>query len=92
MTRATAPGCLLAGTSQAIGKRLCGRTVGAGVAPEFMPKRNCGLIRNRGRTVDDAVRLEIGEQQGGVNSNRLVPLRFGRGFLGCWCWPCPVER
>jgi hypothetical protein len=29
---------LLAGTSQAIGKRLRDRTVGTGVAPEFIPE------------------------------------------------------
>jgi hypothetical protein len=38
VTRATAPGRLLAGTGQAIGKRLRGRAVGAGVVPEFVPK------------------------------------------------------
>jgi hypothetical protein len=52
---------LLAGTSQAIGKRLRDRTVGLGVAPEFMPKRNSELIGNRGWDVDDAARPEIGE-------------------------------
>ena len=39
-------GRLLAGTSQAIGKRLRDRTVGTGVAPEFMPKRNSELSGN----------------------------------------------
>ncbi len=36
--------------------------------------------------------LEFGEQQGGVSASRVVPLRFGRRFLGCWCWPDAVER
>ena len=55
---------LLAGTSQAFCKRLRGRTFGAGVAPEFMPKRNSKLIGTRGRTAGDGRRLEIGEQRG----------------------------
>ena len=63
ITRATAPGGLLAGTSQAIGKHLRDRTIAAGVAPEFMPKRNSELIGNRGRTGDDAARPEIGESR-----------------------------
>jgi hypothetical protein len=63
VTRATAPGCLLAGTSQAIGKRLCGRIVGTSVAPEYVPKHNSELSGNRGRRPDDAVRLEIGEEE-----------------------------
>ena len=49
VTRATAPGCLLAGTTQAIGKRLRGGTVGVDVAPEFMPKRNSELVVRGGR-------------------------------------------
>jgi hypothetical protein len=54
---------LLAGTSQAIGKRLCGRIVGTSVAPEYVPKHNSELSGNRGRRPDDAVRLEIGEEE-----------------------------
>ena len=38
VTRAAAPGCLLAGTSQGIGKRLCGRIVGTGVATRVRAK------------------------------------------------------
>jgi hypothetical protein len=37
--------------------------VGAGVAPEFMPKRNSGPIRRRGPMGDDAPRREIGEYE-----------------------------
>jgi hypothetical protein len=55
---------LLSGTSQAIGKRVCGRINGNGVAPEFTPKRNSALSDNRGRRPHNAVRLEIGEEQG----------------------------
>jgi hypothetical protein len=54
---------LLAGTSEAIGKSLRGRTVGVCVGPEFVPMRNFELIGNRGRTADDAARLEIGVSQ-----------------------------
>jgi hypothetical protein len=52
---------LLAGTNQAFCKRRRGRAFDAGVAPEFMPKRNSKLIGTRGRTADDGARLEIGE-------------------------------
>lgn len=37
-----------------------GRTVGAGVAPAFMPKRHSELSGNRRRRLDNAVRPEIG--------------------------------
>jgi hypothetical protein len=50
---------LLAGTNQAFSKRLRGRTFDAGVAPEFMPKRNSKLIGTRGRTADDGARLGL---------------------------------
>jgi hypothetical protein len=43
--RATAAQCLLGVTSQAIRKRFRDRGVGAGVAPEFMAKRNSELVR-----------------------------------------------
>ena len=43
VTRAAAPECLLAGTRQAVGKRLCGRIAGTTVAPEFVPKQRCRL-------------------------------------------------
>lgn len=43
ITRATAPGCMLA-----IGKHPRDPTIGAGVAPEFVPTRNSGLIGSRG--------------------------------------------
>ena len=46
--RATAGECLLRVTSQAIRKHCCDRGVGAGVAPEFMPKRNSELVGIRG--------------------------------------------
>ena len=42
--RATAPGCLLLGASQAIGKHVRDRRAGASVTPEFMPKQNSALI------------------------------------------------
>ena len=38
--RVTAPRVLAGRASQAIGKHLRDRGAGAGVAPEFMPKRN----------------------------------------------------
>jgi hypothetical protein len=41
----------LAGGSQPISKRLRGRTGGAGVGPEFVPKRNSKTLGDRGRTV-----------------------------------------
>ena len=77
--RATAPGCLLAGTSQAIGKRLRGRIVRTTVTPEFMPKRNSELIGGRGLRPDDAVRLEIGEEQGACRSSVADLLWLRRG-------------
>ncbi|MGA8334840.1 MAG: hypothetical protein WB761_08865 [Solirubrobacteraceae bacterium] len=46
--RATAGECFLRVTSQAIRKHLCDRGVGAGVAPEFMAKRNSELVGIRG--------------------------------------------
>ena len=42
--RATAGERLLRVTSQAIRKHLCDRGVGAGLAPDFMPKRNSELV------------------------------------------------
>lgn len=66
ITRATAPGRLLAGTSRAIRKHLRDPAVGTGVAPEFIPKPNSELIGSRGRRPDDAVRLEIGEYRGPI--------------------------
>ena len=42
--RATAADCLLPLSSQAIGKHLRDRAVGAGVAPEFLAKRNSQLV------------------------------------------------
>jgi hypothetical protein len=54
-------GCLLAGTSQAIGKRLCGRIVDTSIGPEFVPKHNSELSYSRGRSADDEVCLQIGE-------------------------------
>jgi hypothetical protein len=51
---------LLAGASQTIGKHLRGRSVGAGVAPEFT-KRNSELVGSRGRSAGDAARPEIGD-------------------------------
>jgi hypothetical protein len=63
VTRAAAQGCLLAGTSQAIGKRLCGHIVRTTVTPEFVPKRNSELSGNRGLRPASAASLEIGENQ-----------------------------
>jgi hypothetical protein len=70
---------LLAGTSQAFCQRLRGRSFGAGVAPEFMPKRNSKLIGTRGRTADDGGRLEIGENQGPVGSGRETSREMNAG-------------
>ena len=72
VTGAAAPGCLLTGTSQAIGKRFCARIVGINVTPEFVPKHNSGLSGNRGRRPDDAVRLEIGEEEGSPRLHRVT--------------------
>jgi hypothetical protein len=58
------PACLLAGTNQAIGKRLHRHTTDADVSPEFMPKRNRERIDIRGWRANDSERPEIGEQQG----------------------------
>ena len=58
------PGCLLVGTSQAIGKRLFRHIVRTSVTPAFMPKRNSEPSGGRGLRPDDAVRLEIGEKRG----------------------------
>jgi hypothetical protein len=44
-----------------IGNHLRRRTVGAGVAPGFMPTRNSELIGRRGRCADDAAPPEIGD-------------------------------
>ncbi len=46
--RATAAECLLRVTSEAIRKHLRDRGVGAGIAPEFMAKRNSELVGIRG--------------------------------------------
>ena len=46
--RATVAECLLRVTSQAIRKHLRDRGVGAGVAPEFMAKRDSELVGIRG--------------------------------------------
>ena len=45
------------------GKRLCTRTVGTSVAPEFVPKRNSERSGSHGLRPYDAVGLEIGEAQ-----------------------------
>jgi hypothetical protein len=39
-----------------------GPIVGTDVAPEFTPKQNSELTGNGGRTVDDAIHLEIGDK------------------------------
>ena len=44
----------------AIGKHLRDRGAGAGVPPEFVPKRHSELSGNRRRRLDNAVRPEIG--------------------------------
>ena len=64
ITRATAPGRSLAGTSRAICRRLRDRMVGAGAAPEFVPKRNSALMGNRGWTTADGARPAIGRRAG----------------------------
>jgi hypothetical protein len=46
--KATAAECLLPVTSQAIRKHFRDRGAGAGVAPEFMAKRNSELVGIRG--------------------------------------------
>lgn len=74
--KATALGRLLASTTEAFGKHLRGHIVGAGVAPEFMPKRNSALIGNGGRAIDDSARLEIGEEEG------ADPAQVGSCFVG----------
>jgi SAM-dependent methyltransferase len=63
ITTATAAGRLPAGRSQAIGKHLRDRADGAGIAPEFMPKRNSKQIGPAGRTAYPAQRLDFGEDQ-----------------------------
>ena len=68
---------LAAGTSHAIGKRLCGRIVGTSVAPEFTPKHNSELSDNRGRRPHDAVRLEFGEEQ-------VAGRRRSLALHSCW--------
>ena len=50
ITRAAAPGCLLAGTSQAIGKHLCGRILGTSVTPAFVALRSRRLGRSGERS------------------------------------------
>jgi hypothetical protein len=65
---------LLAGTSQAIGKRLCGPIVGTGVAPEFVPKQNCELSGSRGPSANDAARLGHGEWE--VRGDGRAKTRF----------------
>jgi hypothetical protein len=70
---------LLVGTSRAIGEHRRDRCVGASVAPEFTPKRNSELIGNRGRSVDDAVRPAIGDNQ--VRGLREGRVRFVSAVL-----------
>ena len=57
--RATAADCLLPLSSQAIRKHLRDRGVGAGVAPEFLAKRNSELVDIRGAANDDAPVLRL---------------------------------
>jgi hypothetical protein len=59
--KATAAECLLPVTSQAIRKHLRDRGVGAGVAPQFMAKRNAELvgIRDGGPTTPSVPKLAI---------------------------------
>lgn len=81
---ATALDRLLGGARQVIGKRPRGRTVGAGVAPEFMPKRSCAPIGNGARTGDDASSLEIAEWEG--------PDPAGAGWLYTYSAPSQSPR
>ena len=62
-TRAAALGRLLARTSEASGERLRAAGLASGATPEFMSKRNCELIGNRGRTADQVARLELGDER-----------------------------
>jgi hypothetical protein len=59
--RATAPDRLPTGASQDNRQAPGGRTVGDGVVPAFVPKRNSVPIGPTVRTADDAASLEIGE-------------------------------
>lgn len=88
-------GRLLAGTSQAIGSRHRRPTVGAGVAPEFMPKRNAALVGCGGRT---AGRVQSqGWRARGANAVGLVRRSCHRflkqnvaGSRMGWCAVCPL--
>ncbi|MFZ0380163.1 MAG: hypothetical protein WCD11_17275 [Solirubrobacteraceae bacterium] len=65
---------MLAGLSQAIGTRFCGRIVVTSVAPEFTPRHNSKLRGSRGLNADDGVRLEVGEKQ--VRTAQVAGSRF----------------
>ena len=82
VTRAAASGCLPAGTSHAIGKRLCGRIDGTSVAPGFVPKRNSELSASRGLSADDAVRLEFADSRGQPRGADSDVLRYRGPHVG----------
>ena len=66
-------GVLAALPSQAIGKHLATAEQARRVALEFMPMRNSKPIGSRGLSVDDAERLEIGDEQGVDRRAAAVP-------------------
>jgi len=82
---------LLAGASQAIGKRLWGRIVGTSVAPEFVPKRNSELSGSRGLGADDAVRLEIGARSGSALATDVMLLSLRVVPRVAWFGGSPVR-
>jgi hypothetical protein len=73
-------GALAGGTSQVESKQIRARAVGAGVAPEFMPKHNRVRIDIRGWRADDARRPEIGEMRNGPSAPCGDPDYFRRAY------------
>jgi hypothetical protein len=80
VTRAAAPGCLLASTSHAIGKRLCGRVVRTSVTPEFMLKQNSALVGTTAGRSNETPRPEIGDYGVSWLARRRPCLRTGAGI------------
>jgi hypothetical protein len=80
---------LLPVTRQAIRKHLRDRGVGAGVAPEFMAKRNSELIDILDGTPPDAERPEMGEKhvaraaRAGTSIHVRAGVVTGRGVAAC---------
>lgn len=73
VTRATARERLLAGTSEAIGKRLRAVGVSVGAAPEFTPKQNSKSVGSDGWAADTAPCLKIGEMQKAGGAGAVPP-------------------